>query len=264
MDPNPINAKPTRWAAERAAAFQDQSVVDHYHLRPPYPPAIIETLAELASVHPRTVLDVGTGTGELARRLVEQVERVDALDRSEQMIARGRMLPGGDHPRLRWMLGAAETAPLDPPYALIMGGSSLHWLDWDAAFPRFEALLSPGGVIAVVRRGIAPTPWQNGIRELLRRYEPGREQRRPDLVAELERRRLFREQGRRESDPVPFEQSIEDYVGSFHSRSAFSLERMSPEDATALDQQVRDLARPWSTEGMLQLRTTGSVVWGRL
>ncbi|MGH2390856.1 MAG: class I SAM-dependent methyltransferase [Chloroflexota bacterium] len=264
MDSNQINGKPAHWAAERAAAFQDQSVVDHYHLRPPYPPAVIETLAELATVSPRTVLDVGTGTGELARRLVGQVERVDALDRSEQMIARGRTLPGGNHPRLRWMLGAAETAPLDPPYALIMGGSSLHWLEWDTAFPRFESLLSPDGVIAIVRRGVAPTPWQDELRELLRRYEPGRQQRRPDLVAELERRRLFREQGRREADPVPVEQSIEDYVGSFHSRSAFSPARMSSADATALDQQVRDLVRPWSREGMLRLRTTGSVVWGRV
>src|SRR5579875_2050425 len=92
--------KPARWAAARATAFEDQSVVDRYHLRPPYPQAVLDTLAELAAVAPRTVLDVGAGTGELARRLVRQVARLDALDRSAAMIARGRTLPGGDHPRL--------------------------------------------------------------------------------------------------------------------------------------------------------------------
>ena len=264
MGVNRDDVKPAHWAAERAAAFQDQSVVDRYHLRPPYPQEVVETLAELADVHPRVVLDVGTGTGELARRLVDRVERVDALDLSTAMIARGRTLPGGAHPRLRWVLGSAETAPLEPPYALIMGGSSMHWLQWDAAFPRFESLLSPRGVIAIVRRGVAPTPWQDGLRELTRRYAPEHEPQWPDLVAQLVQRGLFREIGRRETGPAPFEQSIDDYVGAFHSRSAFSLDRMSPADAAVLDQHLRGLVQPWSSGGALQLQTTGSVVWGRL
>ncbi len=261
MDHN--EAKPTPWSAERAAAFQSQSVVDHYHLRPPYPQAVIDTLAELVVDTPRAVLDVGTGTGELARRLVGHVDRVDAVDLSPAMIARGRTLPGGDHPRLHWILGAVEEVPLDPPYALIMGGSSLHWPDWDVAFPRFATLLSPRGVVAIVHRHVSGMPWQEALRELERRYAPEREQPRPNLVEELERRGLFRELGRREVDPEPLEQSIEEYVGAIHSRSTFSLERMRPEDAVSLDRHVRELVRPWSKDGVLQLAITGSVVWGR-
>ncbi len=259
--------KPARWAAARATAFEDQSVVDRYHLRPPYPQAVLDTLAELAAVAPRTVLDVGAGTGELARRLVRQVARLDALDRSAAMIARGRTLPGGDHPRLCWLLGAVETAPLAPPYALVMGGSSLHWLDWEVAFPRLDALLSPDGLIAIVRRHTS-VPWQEELRDLERPYAPRgtRDEPssgRPDLVAELTRRGLFRELGRREVPAVPFAQAVEDYVGALHSRSTFSLDRMAPADATALDQQVRALVRPWATDGMLAMQVTGSVVWGR-
>jgi trans-aconitate methyltransferase len=261
--PDQESAKPARWAASRAAAFEDQSVVDRYHLRPPYPQGVIDMLAELAAAAPRTVLDVGTGTGELARRLVERIERVDALDRSPAMIARGRTLPGGDHPRLHWILGTAEAAPLEPPYALIMGGSSMHWLDWEVAFPRFASLLSAQGVIAIVHRGVVPTPWQHELREALGRHEPGREQARPNLIEELERRRLFHEVDRREVGPIPFEQSVDDYVGAIHSRSGYSLQRMSPDDAATLDQRARKLLQPWSTDGMLRLQTTGSVVWGR-
>jgi SAM-dependent methyltransferase len=257
------DAKPAHWSAERATAFEDPSVVDRYHLRPPYPEAIIDTLAELAVDAPRAVLDVGTGTGELARRLASHVERIDALDRSPRMIARGRTLAGGDNPHVHWILGSAEDAPLDPPYTLIMGGSSLHWLQWHIAFPRFETLLSPNGKIAIVRRSLAPLPWLDALRVLLLPYRPGRREEHPDLVVELEQRQLFHEVERREVGPVLFAQSIEDYVGSIHSRSMFSLERMAPEDAATLDEQVRELVLPWSSHGMLQLQTMGSVVWGR-
>jgi SAM-dependent methyltransferase len=256
-------AKPAPWSAERAAAFQGQSVVERYHLRPPYPQAVVDTLAELVVDSPRAVLDVGTGTGELARRLVPAVERVDAVDLSPAMIARGRTLPGGDHPHLRWILGAIEEVPLNPPYALVMGGSSLHWPDWEVAFPRFAALLSPRGVLAIVHRRVVGAPWQEELRAVERRYVPEREQPRPNLVEELERRRLFREVGRREVEPETVEQSIEDYIGAIHSRSSFSLERMRPEEAAALDREARDLLWSWSRDGMLTLAVAGSVVWGR-
>jgi trans-aconitate methyltransferase len=255
--------KPAHWSADRVTAFQDQSVVNRYHLRPPYPQAVVDTLVELIADTPRAVLDVGTGTGELARRLVGSAERVDAVDLSAAMIARARTLPHGDHPRLRWRLGAAEDVPLDPPYALIMGGSSLHWLDWDAAFPRFAALLSPGGVVAIVHRRLVQPPWQEELQALRRRSAQEDAQGRPDLVAELERRGLFRETGRREVGPVPFAQSVADYVASLHSYSSLSLDRMPPAESAAFDQQLSAVVRPWSRDGMLQLETMGSVVWGR-
>jgi SAM-dependent methyltransferase len=263
METTDIEAKPGRWAAARAAAFQDQSVVDRYHLRPPYPQAVIDMLLELAADTPRAVIDVGTGTGELARRLVQSVDRVDAVDLSPAMLARARALPGGDHPRIRWRLGAIEHLPLDPPYALIVGGSSLHWLDWPVAFPRFASLLSAHGVVAIVHRSVAPTPWRDNLRSLLARVAPERDQERPNLVAELERRGLFHEIGRREVGPVPFEQSVADYVESYHSRSSMSLDRIAPTEAAAFDRQLHALVQPWSRDGVLQLETIGSVVWGK-
>jgi hypothetical protein len=144
-----------------------------------------------------------------------------------------------------------------------MGGSSMHWLDWDAAFPRFTALLSPRGVVAIVHRRLVQPPWQEELQALRRRGAPGDAQDRPDLVAELERRGLFRETGRREVGPVSFAQWVADYVASLHSYSSLSLDRMPPAEAAAFDQQVSALVRPWSGDGVLQLETMGSVVWGK-
>ncbi|MDQ2903666.1 MAG: methyltransferase domain-containing protein [Chloroflexota bacterium] len=88
---------------KNAEQFKDASLVEVYHYRRPYPDEAINKLVALVTDEPRTILDVGCGTGDLARRLVNQVERVDAVDFSAPMIARGRTLPGGNHPCLNWI-----------------------------------------------------------------------------------------------------------------------------------------------------------------
>src|SRR5260370_41319221 len=84
-----------------AAAFQDQSVVEAYRHRPPYPAETFDILTRLLSHEPTSVLDVGCGRGELARHLAERVEEVDPADVSRSMIEHGKQLPNGNHPRLQ-------------------------------------------------------------------------------------------------------------------------------------------------------------------
>src|SRR5437868_15084397 len=90
---------------EYAAQFQDAAVVEAYQARPPYPDGVFETLVGLIGERPRGVLDLGCGTGDLARRLAPLVERVDAVDLSVGMITRGKTLAGGDAPDVRWIVG---------------------------------------------------------------------------------------------------------------------------------------------------------------
>lgn len=56
---------------EYASVFRDSSVVRAYHHRPPYQLEAIEYLAGLVGDTPRAVLDVGCGTGDIARPLGE-------------------------------------------------------------------------------------------------------------------------------------------------------------------------------------------------
>ena len=72
------------------------------------------------------------------------------------MIEEGERLPDGDHPGLRWLHGPVEEAALDPPYALVTAGESLHWMDWNVALPRFRELLAPGAHLAIVERRATP------------------------------------------------------------------------------------------------------------
>ena len=255
--------KPPYLGPEYAARFKDRSVVEAYHLRSPYPDEIFDILAELITDAPRTVLDVGCGPGNIARRLVQIVERVDAVDFSLPMIEKGRSLPGGDHPNLHWIYGPIEEVPLFPPYALITTGQSLHWMEWDIVFPRFREVLTPRGYVALVNATEASTPWDEEMGKIIKRFSTNPNYQPVDLIQEWERRGLFQKQGEKETAPIEFVQSIEDYIESFHARSSLSREAMTKEKADAFDEELRNRVSQFAKDGKLELQIVGTVVWGR-
>ncbi len=245
-----------------AAAFKDRQVVDAYRYRPPYPQEVFEILAELITGEPRTVLDVGAGSGDIARNCVTFAERVDAVDFSQTMLERGRQLPNGNNPRLHWIYGKVEEAPLTPPYALITAGSSIHWMDWPRAFPRFSSVLAPNGLLALVYRRTLPMPWDDELRGIRSRFVTLRGLRGASVAEELEKRGFLHKLGRRETAPIPFQQSLDDFIEGLHSRSSFSRELMGPQKAAEFDQQIREPLLQVHPDGMLPLQVVGSVIWG--
>jgi SAM-dependent methyltransferase len=255
--------KPTCHSGEYATQFQDASVVAAYVHRPPYPAAVFDLLEELVSGQPRAVLDIGCGTGDIARPLVERVARLDALDVSEPMIAAGKAQRGGDHPQLRWIVGCFEDIPLDPPYGLVTAGQSLHWTDWDIALPRIGSVLAAGAYLAIIERELLPAPWDAGVLELIQRYSTNVDFVPYNLIDELVQRDLFAVSGDRRTAPVPFQQSVEAYIESFHSMNGLSRERMSADAATAFDGGVRDLLGRHGCHGSVSTHVMGRVIWGR-
>lgn len=253
--------KPAAYSMERATAFQEASVADAYRFRPAYPPAVFPLLATLIHDEPRRVLDVGCGTGFLARHLMKIAEHVDAVDISAVMIERGKRMPNGDHPRLRWLLGRAEDAPLTPPYALITAGESLHWMDWMVIMPRLRSLLSPNGMLAILELGNEPLPWGGELLQIIRRFSTIRDYQPLDLAEELEHCGLFERHGRQRTESVPFIQLLDEYIESFHGRASFSRERMSSADAAAFDEAVRKLVMA-HCGSMVELSVYAEVTWG--
>ncbi|HET9015458.1 MAG TPA: class I SAM-dependent methyltransferase [Thermomicrobiaceae bacterium] len=248
-----------------AAVWEDAATAAAYARRPTYPPAIFDILAGLVVDAPRAVLDLGCGTGFVARPLAPRVARVDAVDASAAMVDEGRRLPGGDAPNLRWIVGRAEEAPLDPPYALVTAGESLHWMDWGVLLPRLAGTLTPGGALAILDLSVpvVDPDLRADVVAVIRRYSTFTEWRPDfDLVAELERRGLFRRAGRAETDVVPLRQPVDAYVESFHARASLAWPRMAPDAAAAFDAELRQavLARVGET---VELAVRGVVVWGR-
>ena len=257
-----MEPKPSHLGRKYAEQFKDVSIVSMYQYRPPYPDEVYVTLLGLISDQPRAVLDAGCGTGDLCRGLAPEVERVDAIDFSAAMIEMGKTLPNGRQEHLHWICGQVEEVRLYPPYALVTAGESLHWMDWEVVLPLVARLLTPNGSLALVARETEPTPWDEALLEIIRRFSTNWEYRPYDLVSELERRRLFQKAGEKRTRAVAFSQSGEDFIRSIHSRNGFSRERMGEAAATAFDEEVRTLLSPHLEAGMLNLSVVGTLVWG--
>ena len=220
---------------EVAAQYQDQCVVDDYHLRPLYPEETFSLLARLVEPGCQRVLDVGCGTGEIARRIAPYVEYVDAVDLSPAMIAKGKSRAGGEVPNLNWIVGEVETAPLTPPYSLITAAASLHWMDWSVVLPRFAQVLTPKGVLAILAEDAPAVPNLEVLWKLMRDYWTFPEYQPFDVIEVLTQRGLFAIEGEEWTAPVAWEQPIADYIGSFHARTGFSRERMGAAASEAFD-----------------------------
>lgn len=257
-----MRPKPEFLGPQQAAAFQDEAVAHAYQFRPPYPDATFDILANLAIDTPKHVLDIGCGTGFVARKLVGRVARVDAIDISPAMIEQGKRLPRGDAPSISWIVGAVETVPLNPPYSLITAGDSLHWMDWAAVMPRLATMLTPDGSLAILGVGQLPTPWDEQLLPVIQQYSTVSGYSPYDLVQELESRGLFRPSGRQTTAPVLFAQPLDEYIESFHGRASFVRERMGSASAQAFDATIRALVSQYCVANVtLQLVT--EVVWGK-
>ena len=256
--------KPKHLGRQYADQFADAAVVAAYHHRPPYPTEVFPVLRDLVVGMPRVVLDLGCGTGDIARPLAAMVEAVDAIDCAPRMIARGQDLPGGDRPNLCWILGRAEEAILPrATYGLVTAGDSLHWMDWDRLFPRLNTLLAPSGYIAILGRPEPPRAWSADLLALIQRYSTNRDYEPYDLIDELTKRGLFQPFGEERTPPFLVRQSHESFVESIHSRNGFSRDRMTRAAAAAFDAAVEHLLAAHFPDRLVEFEVLGRVVWGR-
>ena len=123
-----------------------------YRLRP-----ALDLMAQIPLADPRSVYDLGCGTGNITHLLAERwpSARVVGVDSSADMLAKSRM----EAPRAKARMEAAgvvfeqaDIAHWSPPAPadLLFTNATLHWLDDHATLlPRLAAQLAPGGVLAI-------------------------------------------------------------------------------------------------------------------
>ncbi|MDQ2952653.1 MAG: class I SAM-dependent methyltransferase [Chloroflexota bacterium] len=242
--------------------FTDRDVARAYAHRPEYPPETFRILSDLIA-GPRTVLDVGAGTGVIARGLLPYVDRVDAVDISTAMIDEGRKLPLGEDPRLRWIVGTAEDAPLDPPYGLITAGAAVHWFDESRAMPRFARALAPGARLALCEVEEEPLDpsWDPEMTSVVKRYSEVRDYRDfTDVLRLLQDQGWFVREGQTRTKPVRARRTVPEYIEWQHSKATLSRVRLGDRVA-AFDDEVSALFRRRGV-AFMEFDVVGYITWG--
>lgn len=263
----PTIPKPKGLDSKYAQVFHLPDVAKLYDHRPAYPQPILDQLASLPGVDTGTILDIGCGTGELARRLAPVAEHVYGMDVSRPMLERARTLPGGNAANLEWIEGRIEEMPLLGHHALIAAGDSLHWMDWDIVLPRLGRILVDNGVLALVSRD-----WSLGVEEegeILREFAVNRDYQPFDLVRELERRGYFEKIGEREAW-APWTPTVEEFIASRHSQSALPRELLGEARVAEFDRRIERLIERLveaggikQTGNRLSLTVQAKSIWGK-
>jgi SAM-dependent methyltransferase len=148
---------------------------DYGKFRAGFPPELVDRLAERGVVGAETrALDVGTGTGTLARLLAARAASVVGTDPSAQMVEEAREIGGPDG--LTYEVGSAERIDAaDSSYDLVTAGQCWHWFDRDGAAAEIRRVLVPGGHLVIAHFDWIPLPGNvvAATEELIVAYNPG-------------------------------------------------------------------------------------------
>ncbi len=113
------------------------------------------------------VVDLGCGTGLLARELAAEGFEVTAADPARAMLEYGQRQPGAQ--RVEWVLGGAEALGAQGADLLVMTGNVaqvfLTDLDWGRALRRMAKALKPDGMLAFESRNPVVRPWERWTRQ---------------------------------------------------------------------------------------------------
>ncbi|QBG48403.1 methyltransferase domain-containing protein [Verrucomicrobia bacterium S94] len=142
-----------------------------------------QTLAQsvvsmLPERRPKRILELGPGTGQLTRLLINRFPEVpiDAVDIAEKMIEHSRAR-FSRYPQINWIIGDAQNFRGSDPYPLIVSSSALHWVsNLRETFENIFQNLEPGGIFLL---GMMLKGTLRELHELRREIAP---EKTPDLT----------------------------------------------------------------------------------
>jgi SAM-dependent methyltransferase len=163
--------RPTRYP-DPGAIFQ--STADAYiRYRPEHPPALLDYVVDLA-VSRRNglpVLDLGCGPGLITLYLAQRGIQVIAVDPSEEMLSTGqRVAAERGVSGIEWRIGDSTRLLELPAVGGVAIGDAFHYMDRDQTLRDLDAMVEPGGFVAlVVSHALGtPKPWWEALLDHIR------------------------------------------------------------------------------------------------
>ncbi len=128
-----------------------QAAAEYARWRQGFPPRLFDWLKTLDVGCPdQHVLDVGTGTGLMARELARRGCHVTALDPSEALLAEAERAAASENLSISHVSGRAEQTGLpEGGFDVITAATCWHWFDRAAAAAECWRLLRPGGRLVI-------------------------------------------------------------------------------------------------------------------
>lgn len=125
-----------------------------------FPPETFERLSGRGIGLPgQKIVDLGTGTGTVARQLAARGAKVTALDVSAAQIEEARRLAEEENLEIEFLEGRAESTGLaGGVYDVVVAGQCWHWFDRAEAAAEVHRLLKPGGHVVIAHFDWLPLP----------------------------------------------------------------------------------------------------------
>lgn len=120
-------------------------------------------------VDPRTIIDLGCGTGLLTVSLTSPTRRTIGIDPDAGMLAVARERDGGE--RVEWRLGDSTSIDRTSTDIVLMTGNVAQHIgqnEWSRTLMDISAALAPGGVVGFETRNPQAQAWRAWTPELTR------------------------------------------------------------------------------------------------
>ena len=150
---------------------------DDYALhRAGFPPSLYAALDRAGvAIDGARVVDLGTGTGTLARGFAARGARCVGIDPSPPMLERARALAARENVRVEFRAGTAEdTGVADGSVDLVSAGQCWHWFDRARAAAECRRILTPNGTVMIAHFDWIPLPGNvvEATEQLIKAHNP--------------------------------------------------------------------------------------------
>lgn len=127
------------------------AAADYQRHRAGFPESLFEHLgARGIGLSDQRIVDLGTGTGSLARGFARRASRVIGIDPDERMLASARELDDEAGVKIEYRVGRAEATGLPAQSTdVVSAGQCWHWFDAEEAAAEINRILVSDGRLAI-------------------------------------------------------------------------------------------------------------------